>query len=324
MKALLCEKLGHPSDLVIKEVDTPEPQPQEVLIQMKACALNFPDLLKVQGMYQDRPDLPFTVGSDIAGVITAVGSEVTKYKVGDEVFGLVMNGGLAEYAVAHQHMVYPKPPEIGFDMAASFLFTYGTSYHALFDRANLQKDEWVVVLGASGGVGTAAVDLALHQGAKVIACASTEEKLAVCKSLGAHETINYETEDLRGQIKALTNGKGANVIYDPVGGKYAEPAFRTLAWGGRYLVIGFAAGNIPSLPFNLPLLKGSSIVGAYFGRSITENPRKFAANNMHIIQMIQSGALRPQISKMGPLEDTSKMLEAMMNRKLKGKAVVVF
>ena len=323
MKAIQCQKYGPPSDLVYTDITLNELAEKEVLISVKACSLNFPDTLIIQGKYQFKPDLPFTPGSDIAGVIKAVGAKVKHLKVGDEVFGFTMTGGFAEEVIVPAKTVFPKPPNMEFPTAASFLLAYGTSYHALKDRAQLLEGETLVVLGASGGVGIAAIEIGKIMGARVIAAASTSDKLDVCKAHGADEVINYNTEDLKSRIKELTNGNGADVIYDPVGGKYAEPALRAIAWKGRYLVVGFAAGEIPKIPLNLALLKGCQIVGVFWGAFATKDPMANMTNSMELMQYFAEGKLKPRIHATYALKDTPIALQEMMDRKVKGKSVIV-
>jgi len=322
MKAIICEKWGLPSDLVVKQLPSLLPEPKEVVIDVKACAINFPDTLIIQGKYQLKPELPFSPGSDIAGVVKAVGAEVTGYKIGDEVFGVVPYGGFAEEVAASTKLIFPKPPGMDFSIAASFLYAYGTSLHALKDRAQLKAGETIAILGASGGVGLAAVDIAKKIGAKVIACASTQEKLELCKEYGADLLINYTDEDLKMSIKELTEGRGVDVVYDPVGDKYSEPALRAMAWGGRYLVVGFAAGSIPRIPLNLALLKGCAITGVFWGRFTKEQPQDNMANSLQIIQWYKAGKINPHIHKKYPLEEAPLALEEMMNRKVKGKVIL--
>jgi len=322
MKAILCEKLGLPSDLVYREVQDPVPGDNEVVVQVKACAINFPDTLIIQGKYQFRPDLPFSPGSDLSGVVHAIGSNVKNFKIGDEVFGVVRFGGMAEKVVVNKKMLFPKPPNISFANAASFLYAYGTSYHALKDRARLKEGETITILGASGGVGIAAVELAKLIGARVIACASTDEKLALCKKYGADELIKYTEEDLKQRIKELTDGRGTDVVYDPVGSSFTEAALRATAWKGRYLVVGFAAGDIPKIPLNLPLLKGCQIVGVFWGRFTQENPSQNMGNSLQIMQWLNEGKIKPHIYKTYSLENAPKALEEMMNRRVMGKVVV--
>lgn len=322
MKAILCKAYGPPSSLTLEDLESPTPGPKEVLVSVKACGLNFPDTLIIQGLYQFKPELPFSPGSDLSGVVKAVGDAVKHLKVGDEVFGFVPFGALAEEVIVPSNACFQKPENMNFAVAASFMMAYGTSYHALKDRAKLKSGETLLVLGASGGVGLAAVELGKLMGAKVIAAASTDEKLALCTSYGADLTINYEKEDLKSTIKALTNNKGADVIYDPVGGDYSEAAFRGIAWEGRYLVVGFAAGTIPKLPLNLPLLKGAAVVGVFWGGFAIGNPKANMDNTITLMQWHNEGKLRPHIYKTYPLKDTSIALELMMKRQAQGKLVV--
>jgi NADPH2:quinone reductase len=293
-----------------------------VVIQVKACSLNFPDTLIIQGKYQYKPALPFTPGSDIAGIVSSVGSAVKHLKVGDEVFGFVTNGGFAEEVITPAKNVFPKPPKMDYATGASFLMAYGTSYHALKNRAKLQEGETLVVLGASGGVGLAAVELGTQMGARVIACASTQEKIDLCKAYGAEEGINYTKENLKERIKALTDGKGADVIYDPVGDKFAEPALRAIGWEGRYLVVGFAAGEIPKIPLNLALLKGCQIVGVFWGSWAMQFPQDNMKNTMELVQWHAQGKLKPHIHAQYSLEEAQKAMQEMMDRKVSGKIVI--
>jgi len=301
MKAIICETYGPPSTLLHKDIEIGAPGPKEVQVDIKACSVNFPDTLIIQGKYQFKPDLPFTPGSDIAGVIAAVGEEVKHLKVGDEVFGFTMTGGYAEKVNVPAKTIFPKPPIMEFPVAASFLLAYSTSYHALVDRAYLKKGETVVVLGASGGVVLAAVEIAKCLGARVIAVASTDEKLNLCKTHGADEVINYSKEDLKIRIKELTDGKGADVVYDPVGGSYSEPALRAMTYNGRFLVVGFATGDIPKIPLNLPLLKSCQIVGVFWGSFAQQFPKQNMANSMQLIQWYAEGKLKPHIHGTYPL-----------------------
>jgi len=322
MKAIRCTQFGPPSALQLLDVPLPEPGEREVRVKLKACGINFPDTLIIQGKYQFRPELPFTPGSDIAGVVDAVGAGVKQHKVGDEVFGFVQTGGFAEYAVAPAKNVFSKLPGMADPVAASFLMAYGTSYHALKDRAKLQAGETLVVLGASGGVGLAAVELGKLMGARVIACASTTEKLDLCREYGADETINYTTEDLKARIKELTDGKGADVVYDPVGGDFSEQALRATGWDGRFLVVGFAAGDIPRIPLNLTLLKSCQIVGVFWGAFATKFPGENVANTLQLMQWHGEGKLKPHLHATYPLAQTAAALEEMMARKVRGKLVV--
>ncbi|MGB0522236.1 MAG: NADPH:quinone oxidoreductase family protein [Flammeovirgaceae bacterium] len=322
MKAIVCKAFGPPANLTLEEVELPSLGEKEVLVQVKACGLNFPDTLIIQGLYQVRPELPFTPGSDIAGVVKAVGSKVKGLKEGTEVFGFAPNGGFAEEAIMPAKTCFPKPPMMDFPTAASFMIAYGTSYHALKDRAKLKEGETLLVLGASGGVGLAAVELGKLMGAKVIAAASTDEKLALCKKYGADELINYAKEDLKTRVKELTEGKGADVVYDPVGGDFSEAALRATAWEGRFLVIGFAAGDIPKIPLNLTLLKGCSIVGVFWGTFASKSPDKNMANTMQMMQWLAEGKLKPHIHKVYALADAPQALQDMMNRQVSGKSVI--
>ena len=322
MKAIRCKEFGPPAALVFEEIPDLKPKENEVLVAVKACGINFPDTLIIQGLYQFKPELPFTPGSDIAGIVKEVGAEVKHLKVGDEVFGFVQNGGFAEEVVVPANTCFLKSKKMDFPIAASFMVAFGTSYHALKDRAKLAKGETLLVLGASGGVGLAAVELGKLMGASVIAAASTEEKLQLCREYGADHTINYSTEDLKSTIKKLTDNKGVDVIYDPVGGEYSEMAFRGIAWGGRFLVVGFASGSIPKMPLNLPLLKTASIVGIFWGDFAMKNPKQNMENTRILIKWVEEGKLRPHIHKIYKLEDTSRALEEMADRKVKGKLVV--
>lgn len=322
MKAIVCKAYGLPSSLVLEDIESPKPKEKEVLVSVKACGVNFPDTLIIQGLYQFKPELPFTPGSDIAGIVKEVGSEVKHLKVGDEVFGFVAHGGFAEEVIVPSNACFPKPPNMDFPTAASFMMAYGTSYHALKDRAQIKAGETLLVLGASGGVGLAAVELGKLMGAKVIAAASSDDKLALCKEYGADETINYATEDLKKRLKELTEGKGVDVVYDPVGGHYSEDALRSTAWEGRFLVVGFAAGEIPKVALNLALLKGCSIVGVFWGGFAMKTPKKNMVNTMELMQLYAEGKLKPHIHAIYPLAEASKALEEMMNRQVKGKIVI--
>lgn len=322
MKAIICEKYGLPDTLIYRETTLNPPGPRQVRIGIKACSVNFPDTLIIQGLYQVKPPLPFTPGSDIAGVVLETGAEVSEFEVGDEVFGFVMTGGFAEEVIAEAGQIFTKPSGMSFPVAASFLMAYGTSYHALKDRAQIQPGETLVVLGASGGVGLAAVALGKLLGARVIAAASSAEKLTLCQEHGADEIINYQKEDLKNRIKKLTNGKGADVIYDPVGGDYSEAALRAMGWNGRFLVVGFATGEIPKISLNLALLKSCQIVGVFWGAFAMRFPKENIKNSQLLLQWLLSGNLNPHIHATYPLADTPKALNEMMARKVKGKVVI--
>lgn len=322
MKAIRCKEFGPPSTLVLEEMPGLKPGPKEVVVGVKACGINFPDTLIIQGLYQFKPELPFTPGSDIAGIIKEVGHEVKHLAIGDEVFGFVFSGGFAEEVIVPANTCFLKSKKMNFPVAASFMVAYGTSYHALKDRAKLIEGETLLVLGASGGVGLAAVELGKLLGATVIAAASTEEKLQLCREYGADHTINYSREDLKSSIKELTGSKGADVIYDPVGGEYSEAAFRGIAWGGRFLVVGFASGTIPKMPLNLPLLKTASIVGVFWGDFAMRNPKKNMENTMTLMNWYDKGMLNPHIHKIYELKETAMALEDMISRKVRGKLVI--
>jgi NADPH2:quinone reductase len=323
MHAWLCENPVGVDALTWKELPTPQPKANEVLIEIKAASLNFPDLLIVQNKYQMKPPVPFVPGSEYAGIVQAVGVEVKHLKVGQSVACLSGTGGFSTHTLAPAALCMPLPQGFPFVDAAAFIMIYATSHHALVDRAQLKAGETVLVLGAAGGVGTAAIQIAKACGARVIAAASSDEKCELCKSIGADATINYTTENLREAIKALTDGKGPDVIYDPVGGDYAEPAFRSIAWRGRYLVVGFAAGPIPALPFNLALLKGASIVGVFWGDFAKREPKANTAMMMELAQWYSQGKIKPVIDSTMPMADLKAAFAHMGSRGVKGKLVMV-
>lgn len=322
MKAVLCKELGLADKLVIEDVDAPEVSPGHVLVDVKAAGLNFPDTLIIQGKYQVKPDLPFTPGGEGAGVIKAVGEGVKHLKPGDNIIFMCQTGAFAEQVVVPAITAIPMPSSLSFEMAAGITLTYGTSYHALKQRAQLQKGETVLVLGAAGGVGIATVELAKAMGAKVIAAASTDEKLEFCKKSGADELINYSTEDLKTRIKEITDGKGVDVIYDPVGGDYTETAFRSMAPNGRLLVIGFAAGDIPKIPINLCLLKQASLVGVFWGAWVSKNPGEQMQNMKEILAMVEAGSVRASVNDVFDLEDVEKAYACLTERRAKGKVIL--
>jgi NADPH:quinone reductase len=321
--AWLCENPVGVDALNWKEIPTPVPQSGQVLIRIEAASLNFPDLLIVQNKYQMKPDLPFVPGSEYAGVIEALGEGVTHLKVGQSVACLSGTGGFGTHTLAPAKLCMPLPPGFPAVDAAAFIMIYATSHHALIDRAALKTGETVLVLGAAGGVGTAAIQIAKAAGAKVIAAASTDEKCALCKSLGADETINYTTQNIREVLKTVTEGKGPDVIYDPVGGDFAEPAFRSIAWRGRYLVVGFAAGPIPALPFNLALLKGASIVGVFWGDFSRREPQANAAMMAELAQWYAQGKVKPVIDRTMPMSELKAAYAHMGSRGVMGKLVMV-
>ncbi len=323
MKAILCEQYGPPEQLVLTDVALPKAGAGQVVIQVEACGVNFPDTLIIEGKYQIKPPMPFSPGGEVAGIITEVGEGVNHLRVGDRVFSLTGYGGFAEQVAANAATTLPMLPDMDFVTAASTMYTYGTSYHALKDRASLQPGETLLVLGAAGGVGLAAVQLGVLMGARVIAAASSDKKLEVCRRLGAAETINYTTETLRDRIKELTDGKGVDVVYDPVGDRYAEPALRSLAWKGRYLVVGFAGGDIPSIPLNLALLKGASIIGVFWGAFAQREPKTSLQNFRQILDWISAGQLSQHIHNTYSLADSPKALRDLLKRRVVGKAVVV-
>jgi NADPH2:quinone reductase len=323
MHAWLCESPDGPDALRWAELPTPAPRPGEVRIAIHAASLNFPDLLITQGKYQFKPPYPFVPGAEYAGTIDALGEGVSGLAVGQPVAALAGTGGFGTHACVEASRVVPLPPGFPFEHAAAFAFTYGTSHHALVDRGALRAGETVLVLGAAGGVGTAAVQIAKAAGARVIAAASTDEKCAVCRDIGADDTINYATEDLRERLKALTGGRGPDVVYDPVGGDLAEAAFRSIAWRGRYLVIGFAAGGIPALPWNLPLLKGASVVGVFWGDFVRREPEANARSLAELSRWYAEGKVRPVIDTALPMAELATAYRRLAERDIRGKLVMV-
>lgn len=323
MHAWLCENPVGVDALTWKELPTPAPGAGEVLIRIEAASLNFPDLLIVQNKYQMKPPLPFVPGSEYAGVIEAVGDGVKGLAVGQRVACLSGTGGFGTHTLAKAALCMPLPPGFPAVDAAAFIMIYATSHHALVDRAQLTAGETVLVLGAAGGVGTAAIQIAKAAGAKVIAAASTDDKCALCARIGADATINYSRENLRDALKALTDGKGPDVIYDPVGGDFAEPAFRSIAWRGRYLVVGFASGPIPSLPLNLALLKGASIVGVFWGDFARREPQANAAMMMELARWYGEGKVKPVIDRTMPMSELKAAYAHMGSRGVMGKLVMV-
>jgi NADPH:quinone reductase len=323
MHAWLCENPVGVDALTWKELPTPTPQAGEVLIEIQAASLNFPDLLIVQNKYQHKPPLPFVPGSEYAGVVRAVGDGVTQLQVGQSVACLSGTGGFGTHTLAPAALCLPLPPGFPPVDAAAFIMIYATSHHALLDRGQLKAGETVLVLGAAGGVGTAAIQIAKAAGARVIAAASTDDKCALCRSIGADATINYTTENLRDAVKTLTHGKGPDLIYDPVGGDFAEPAFRSIAWRGRYLVVGFASGPIPSLPLNLALLKGASIVGVFWGDFARREPPANAAMMAELARWYAQGKIRPVIDRTMPMAELKAAYDHMGSRGVKGKLVLV-
>jgi NADPH:quinone reductase len=322
MKAVVCKQYGPPQSLVIEDLPAPKPGAGEVVISVKAASVNFPDVLIIQNKYQFKPPLPFSPGSELAGVVKEVGSGVSAFRPGDRVMAFTTYGAFAEEVKTEASRLLPMPEGMDFITGAAFVLTYGTSDHALRDRAALQSGETLLVLGAAGGVGLAAIEIGKALGARVIACASSAEKLAVCREHGADAAIDYATEDLRERIKVLTEGRGVDVVYDSVGGPYSELAFRSLAWRGRLLVVGFAAGEIPKLPLNLPLLKGAAVVGVFWGDFARREPQAFAASMQQLVRWYAEGRLRPHVSETLPLERTAEAIQLLASRKARGKVVV--
>jgi len=323
MKAILCKQYGPPESLVLEDLPALKAGKGQVVISIKAAGVNFPDTLIIQNKYQFKPELPFSPGSECAGMVKEVGEGVTALKPGDLVMALTTFGSFAEEIAVKEAECIPLPKGVEFTHAAAFTLTYGTSYYALKDRAQLKSNETLLILGAAGGVGTAAIELGKIMGARVIACASSGEKLAACKHLGADEVINYETEDLRERVKQLTNENGVDVVYDAVGGKFSEPALRTLNWNGRFLVVGFAAGEIPKIPLNLTLLKGCSIVGVFWGAFMRKEPGTAFKNQVQLRAWLTSGKLKPLISAVYPLAQAPRALNDLIERKAKGKVVLI-
>lgn len=322
MKAIVCKAWGLPETLVVEELPTPQPKAGEVRVDISAAGVNFPDVLIIQNKYQFKPELPFTPGNEIAGVVSAVGDGVDAFKPDERVFGFVQNGAFGEQLCVPASALIRMNDTMDFDVAAALTLTYGTSHHAVVDRAQLKAGETMLVLGAAGGVGLAAIEIGKAIGANVIAAASTEEKLAVCRAHGADECINYGSEDLREGIRRATGGKGPDVIYDPVGGAYTEAAFRSIGWRGRHLVIGFANGEIPKLPLNLALLKGASVVGVFWGEFVRREPDAHAASMRELMQWQAEGKIRPHVSATYALADVPQALNDMASRKVTGKIVI--
>ncbi|MCW5234892.1 NADPH:quinone oxidoreductase family protein [Verminephrobacter eiseniae] len=323
MHAWLCTEPTGVQALAWTELPTPAPQAGEVLIEIRAASLNFPDLLIVQNKYQKKPPLPFVPGSEYAGVVLAVGAGVTQLKTGQNVACLSGTGGFGTHAIAAADLCLPLPDGFSHVDAAALIMTYATSHHALADRAQLQAGETVLVLGAAGGVGTAAIQIAKTMGARVIAAASSAEKCALCRSIGADASIDYSQDNLREAIKTLTDGQGPQVIYDPVGGDLSEPAFRSIAWRGRHLVVGFASGPIPALPWNLALLKGASIVGVFWGDFARREPRSNAAMMGQLAQWYAQGKIKPVIDRTMPMAELPAAYARMGSRAVMGKLVLV-
>lgn len=322
MRAVLCKAFGPPETLVVEEVPDLVAGPGQVVVDVAGCGVNFPDVLIIEDKYQFKPDLPFSPGGEISGTVRSVGEGVDDLAPGDRVLASLGWGGMAEQVAVPAAAAIKVPDGVDLIKAAGFVLAHGTSHHALVDRARIQPGETLLVLGAAGGVGLAAVELGALLGAKVIAAASTDEKLELCRSKGATETINYSTEDFRARVKEITGGQGVDVCYDPVGGDLSEPALRSMAWNGRFLVVGFAAGDIPRVPLNLPLLKGCQIVGVFWGAFTGREPERNAANLRQLLDWLAAGELDPHVSATYPLDQAADAINDLAQRRATGKVVV--
>lgn len=322
MRALTCQTFDQPETLTVQTQPDPTPGPNEVVLEVKAAGVNYPDALMVMGQYQIKPPLPFVPGAEAAGVISAVGEGVKHLKVGQRAVAFTGLGAFASHLKADAGTVMPLPDDMDFEVAATLPLAYGTTMHALVDRAHLKEGETLLVLGAAGGVGLAAVMIGKALGARVIAATGSDEKLQLAREHGADEGFNYATEDLRERVKTLTDGKGPDVIFDPVGDRFAEPAFRSIGWGGRYLVIGFAGGEIPKLPLNLPLLKGASLVGVFWGEFAKRDPAANARNLARLAGWVMDGTVKPLVSGRYSLEDGPKAMRDLLERRVTGKVVI--
>ncbi len=322
MKALLCKQFGPPESLSFEDVAPKEAGEGEVVVSIHACAANFPDTLIIEDKYQVKPELPFSPGGEVSGVVKSVGSGVEHYQPGDRVIAIPGFGGMADELVTRPNKLIPLPEGVDMDAAAALVITYGTTHYALKDRASIQPGETLLVLGAAGGTGLSAIELGKLMGARVIAAASTDDKLAVCREYGADETINYSHENLRERLRELTDGRGVDVVYDPVGGDYTEPALRSMAWQGRYLVIGFTSGTIPRPPLNLALLKGCSIVGVFYGAFQDKERVRYQELMQELVGWLAEGLIRPLITARYPLEESVRALEDLGQRRVVGKIVV--
>jgi NADPH:quinone reductase len=320
--AVLCKEFGPPTSLVVEEVADPEPGPLEVVIDVEAAGVSFPDTLIIENKYQIKPELPFSPGAEVAGTVSMLGSQVHGVTLGSRVMAFLPYGAFAERVAARAGRLVEIPAGVDMMTAASLLMNYGTAFHGLRDRGRLQEGETLLVLGAAGGVGLAAVELGATVGANVIAAASSDEKLELCRERGAQGLLNYSNGDVRGAVRSVTKGNGVDVIFDPVGGELSETVFREIAWGGRLLVVGFASGTIPRLPFNLPLLKGASIVGVFWGSFIEREPGQHQDNTQALLELLGSGKIRPYVSGRFSLADVPKALEQVADRRALGKLVV--
>lgn len=322
MKALLAQRHGPPESLVLQDIAPLQPGPGQVVVSVHASAVNFPDTLIIENKYQFKPALPFAPGGEVAGTLRAVGTGVRGWEVGQRVIAVPGWGGFAEEVLTTPDKLVRLPHGVDLQAAAALVMTYGTSHYALKDRAAIQPGETLLVLGAAGGTGVSAIELGKLMGARVIAAASSEEKLALCRAHGADATINYTTEDLRARLKDLTAGRGVDVVYDPVGGPYTEPALRSMAWRGRYLVIGFTAGEIPKPPLNLALLKGCSIVGVFYGGFAQAEPARYEAFMQELVGWLAEGRIRPAITARFPLERGTEALRLVADRRATGKIML--
>ena len=321
MRALTCKAWGPVADLEIEEWDDPVPGDEEVVIDVKAAGINFPDILIIAGKYQDKIPPPFIPGNEASGIVTAVGSKVSRFQTGDKVIVAPRGGGFAEKCKVHQNAAMPLPNELNFEQGAGYAVTWGTSYHALKQCADLQSDETLLVLGAAGGVGITAVQIGKAMGARVIAAASSDEKLDFARAAGADDVINYSDQALREAVKELTD-KGVDVVYDPVGGDLSQQALRSLAWHGKHLVIGFASGDIPQLPANIALLKEASIIGVWWGTWAANNPGLQIQNMSELAALISDGALRPEVTESFPLDDFESAFQLISERRALGKVIL--
>lgn len=322
LRACLCNSYGPPSTLVVEQVAEPVAGPKDVIVRVKACALNFFDTLIIQGKYQFKPDMPFSPSAEFAGVVETVGEDVSEYSVGDRVMGYMRWGAARELVAVSEQDLIAIPDGVSFEIAAGLTVTYGTTLHAYRDRADLQPGETVAVLGASGGVGQAAVEIAAIMGARVIACASSEEKLNFARSLGAELTIDYSKQPLKETLKELTGGKGVDVVYDPVGGELSEQALRATGWEGRFLVIGFAAGDIPKIPLNIVMLKGCDLQGVFWGEALVRDPAGHKRNMAELLKWVQEGKLKPHVHAVYPLEEIAVALDEIAARRVRGKVML--
>ncbi len=321
MRALTCKAWGPVTDLVIEEWDDPVPDDEELVIDVRAAGINFPDILIIAGKYQDKIPPPFIPGNEASGVVTAIGSKVSRFTIGDKIIVAPRGGAFAQKCKVHQNAAMPLPPELSFEQGAGYAVTYGTSYHALKQCAALQADETLLVLGAAGGVGITAIQIGKAMGARVIAAASTDAKLEFAREAGADDTINYSDQALKASVRELTGG-GADVVYDPVGGELAKQAFRALAWHGRHLVIGFASGDIPDFPANIALLKEASIVGVWWGTWAAKNPHVQIQNMAELAALVSDGSLQPTVTEAFPIDEFEKAFQLISERRALGKVIL--